>query len=81
MGFIKAFAGAIGGTLADEWKEFIVEFIINSYNDPDTPAEVYDDYDMYQNKVAIAIYDELYQYSNISYINDYCEVLTRYIYE
>ena len=24
MGFIKAFAGAIGGTLADEWKEFIV---------------------------------------------------------
>lgn len=24
MGFIKAFAGAVGGTLADQWKEFIV---------------------------------------------------------
>mgnify|MGYP004596733793 FL=1 len=24
MGFIKAFAGAIGGTFADQWKEFIV---------------------------------------------------------
>ena len=24
MGFIKAFAGAIGGTLADQWKDFIV---------------------------------------------------------
>jgi len=24
MGFIKAFAGAIGGTFADQWKEFMV---------------------------------------------------------
>ena len=24
MGFIKAFAGAIGGTFADQWKEYIV---------------------------------------------------------
>ena len=24
MGFIKAFAGAIGGTFADQWKDFIV---------------------------------------------------------
>lgn len=24
MGFIKAFAGAMGGTLADQWKDFIV---------------------------------------------------------
>ena len=23
MGFIKAFTGALGGTLADEWKEFM----------------------------------------------------------
>ena len=24
MGFIKAFSGAIGGSLADTWKDFIV---------------------------------------------------------
>ena len=24
MGFIKAFAGAIGGTFADQWKDFYV---------------------------------------------------------
>ena len=24
MGFIKAFAGAIGGTFADQWKDYIV---------------------------------------------------------
>src|SRR5690625_34548 len=24
MGFIKAFAGAVGGTLADQWKDFLV---------------------------------------------------------
>ena len=24
MGFIKAFAGALGGTLADQWKDFFV---------------------------------------------------------
>jgi membrane protease subunit (stomatin/prohibitin family) len=24
MGFIKAFAGALGGTLADQWKDFIM---------------------------------------------------------
>ena len=24
MGFIQAFAGAIGGTLADQWKDYLV---------------------------------------------------------
>src|SRR5690625_2576533 len=24
MGFIKAFAGALGGTMADQWKDFLV---------------------------------------------------------
>lgn len=24
MGFIKAFTGALGGTFADQWKDFIV---------------------------------------------------------
>ena len=25
MGFIKAFTGAIGGTFADQWKDFIMQ--------------------------------------------------------
>ena len=27
MGFIKAFAGAIGGTFADQWKDFFEQLV------------------------------------------------------
>lgn len=65
-----------------EYKEFIVEFMINQYNGADTPPEVYDDWDGYLCKIASAMHDELYVYSSTAYpyIDAYLEVLTRYIY-
>ena len=70
-------------TQFEEWKEFIVDFMLNQYMIiekciPDI------DYDLLQSKIAGAIHDELYQYcpdNSNSYIKDYMEVLTRYIYE
>lgn len=70
-------------TQFEEWKEFIVDFMLNQYMIiekciPDI------DYDLLQSKIAGAIHDELYQYcpdNSNPYIKDYMEVLTRYIYE
>ena len=70
-----------GGAMFEEWKEFIVEFTINRLNDSTTPANLYDDWDLYQSKVASAMYNELYQYPSNEYIQEYMEVLSRYIYE
>jgi hypothetical protein len=65
----------------DEWREFIVEFQINQYIDSETPDEVLKDMDLYYSKIASAMHNELYPYSNNEYITSYMEVLTRYIYE
>ena len=64
-----------------EWSEFIVEFQINQYIDPDIPIETFEDIDVYQGKVAKAMYNELYPYSGNQYIDSYMEILTRYIYD
>jgi len=69
-----------------EWKEYIVEFMMNEYMllDDNIPNELVDDYDLLQSKIATAMYSELYQYNpkeDTLYLNDYMEVLTRYIYE
>ena len=48
------------------------------------PDIITDDYELFQNKIASAMYNELYQYNpkeDNLYINSYMEVLTRYIYE
>lgn len=69
-----------------DWKEFIIEFMLNQYtvSEDDIPVEVMDDLDLIQSKAASAMYAELYQYApdgtNV-YIDDYKEVLMRYIYE
>jgi hypothetical protein len=65
----------------DEWKEFIVEFQINQYIDSETPDEVLENMDLYYSKIASAMYNELYPYSDNEYITSYMEILTRYIYE
>ena len=65
----------------DEWREFIVEFQINQYFDSETPDEVLENTDLYYSKIASAMYNELYPYSDNDYITSYMEVLTRYIYE
>ena len=79
----KEIFGATESSQFQEWKEFAVEFILNQY--PYVDDSVPDiDYDLIQSKIANAMYSELLQYNpdgtNL-YINDYMEVLTRYIYE
>lgn len=69
-----------------EWKEYIVEFMLNEYMflEDNIPNKLADDYDLLQSKIATAMYNELYQYNpkeDTLYLNDYMEVLTRYIYE
>jgi hypothetical protein len=65
----------------DNWKEFIVEFLLDRYDDPEVPAELYNDYDMYLGKVASAMYRQLYNYPENPFIEQYKEVLNRYMYE
>lgn len=65
----------------DEWNEFIVEFQINQYIDSETPDELLENVDLYYSKIASAMYNELYPYSDNEYITSYMEILTRYIYE
>lgn len=65
----------------EEWSEFIVEFQINQYIDSETPDEVLENMDLYYSKIASAMYNELYPYSDNEYITSYMEILTRYTYE
>jgi hypothetical protein len=61
------------------WSDNYVEFIVNHYNDTEVPAEVYDDWDTYQSKVAEALMDEISSYPSNKYIDGYIDVLNRYL--
>ena len=65
----------------NEWKEFIVEFLFNQYEDSNLPGDAYGDYDLYLSKIASAMYDSLCEYPTNGYIEQYKEILMRYIYE
>ena len=62
----------------NEWAEFIVEFLIENYC-----LSILDDsydYDILQSLVAQAMYEELSLYTGSNqYINDYLEIINRYI--
>ena len=64
----------------DNWKEYIIEFMIGQYDDSDVSAEVLDEFGMYQAKIANAMYDELSEYPSNSYIEQYKEQLTLFMY-
>jgi hypothetical protein len=63
----------------DNWADSYVEFIINHYSDENVPAEVYDDWDTYTSKIAQALSDELEEYPNNGYIDEYSSKLKHYI--
>lgn len=63
----------------DSWADAYVEFIVNHYNDPEIPAEVYNDWDTYISKIAEAIQDELAEYPSNNYLEGFSEVLSHYI--
>ena len=64
----------------DNWKEYIIEFMIGQYDDSDVSVEVLDEFDMYQAKIANAMYDELSEYPTNPYIEQYKEQLTLFMY-
>ena len=63
------------------WADSMVEFILMHYNDPDVPAEVYDDWDLYIARVSGAIMMELGEYSSNEYIEEYINLLSMRGYE
>jgi hypothetical protein len=67
----------------DNWKEFIIEFQISQYsNEAEVPQILLlDAWELYQSKIASAMYRELGKYTTNDYIESYKEVLTRYRYE
>lgn len=62
----------------DQWIDFIVEYTLDTFA---IPEDVELDMDEANATVAMALYNELIQYQDSSeFINDYLEVLERYIY-
>lgn len=68
-------------SLFSTWAEAMVEFLLNCYDDPELPVQVYEDYDLYQSKIAKALLDELCLYPTNDFIEEYKNILSRYIYE
>ena len=60
-------------TSFEEWKDFILQFTLDYFYDPDTPADI--EYEDYYNAVVQALYDELFPYSDNKYILEYCMAL------
>ncbi len=65
----------------DEWKDFIIPFILDNFDASDIPEELLDKYDLVQSRIAAAIQNELLKYDKNPYIKDYCDVLEQYIIE
>ena len=63
----------------DAWCDFIVEFMVTNFNDPNATAGDLFDEDMFYAAVAQAMYDELEEYINNEYIASYLQSLERYI--
>ena len=61
------------------WVDSYIEFIITLYSDECTPADVYDDLDTYISKIAQALFNELEEYPNNGYIDEYSSKLNHYI--
>ena len=68
-------------TAFDEWKDFIIHFILDNFDASDIPEELLDNYDLVQSRVAAAIQNELLRYDQNPYIKDYCDALEQYIIE
>ena len=64
----------------DMWSEFIVEFLLNSYNEEGLPEDFFEE-DAYKALVAEALIEELLQYEEVDgtgNIRTYCNVIEQY---
>ena len=64
-----------------EWKDFIVQWTIDYFEDDTAPDELFNDGDLYTSKVAEALYNEINQYrgNDNFYIDSYLETIEQYI--
>lgn len=63
-----------------EWRDFIIQFVLDYYPSEDTPLELLEDTDTYYSILASAIKEELMPYAkNNKYITAYCDALDDYI--
>ena len=65
----------------NEWKDFIIGFVLDNYDYSDVPDSLMEEYDVIQGKVANAIMDELFEYTDghNPYIDAYYDALSNYI--
>lgn len=63
-----------------EWRDFIIQHIMDYFDVGDVPNGIASDYDLYQSIVAQAISEELFEYIGINpYIEDYYNALNYYM--
>lgn len=63
-----------------EWKDFIIQFVMDNYNVDDVSDEVLEEYELFQSKVAEAILEELSEYEDENiFIQAYCASLCDYV--
>ena len=67
-------------TAFDEWRDFIIQFTLDHYDEPNVPDYMYNEYDIFMSVVAQSLIDELYKYvSSNPYIQQYIDTLNQYI--
>jgi hypothetical protein len=63
-----------------EWRDFIIQFTLDHYDEPGIPSYMYDEYDIFTSVVAQSIIDELSEYVDDNpYIQHYINTLYQYI--
>lgn len=67
-------------TAFTEWKDFIIQFVLDYFDDSDIPNALMDDYDQFISIVAQSLIDELSEFSsNNPYIQEYINTLYQYM--
>lgn len=61
-----------------EWKDFIIQFTLDYFDYSDVSEQILSNYGMVENYVIKAILDELYEYTNIPYVQEYYDALMGY---
>lgn len=63
----------------EEWKDFIIQYTIDYFDIADVPETLLNDIELFQSKIAQALWEELSEYSDFNpYIQSYCDALTYY---
>lgn len=62
-----------------EWKDFIIQYTLDYFDYSDAPDPILEKYGEAEAKVIEAILDELYEYTNIPYVQAYYDALMNFL--